>query len=48
MVRKHHQCSGHTQEIVGDRGAQWATIHGVTESHRYETEQQWGFELVLL
>ena len=33
------------QETVEDKGAQCATIHEVTESHRYETEQQWSIEL---
>ena len=33
------------EETVEDKGAQCATIHEVTESHRYETEQQWSIEL---
>ena len=33
------------KETVEDKGAQCATIHEVTESHRYETEQQWSIEL---
>ena len=36
------------EETVEDKGAQCATIHEVTESHRYETEQMEHLVTVLL